>query len=115
MNNKKLKMTWEDSLKIYDTIVESCNGFERKGKKMIYTSSNGYMFTLLNKAGEIGIRLPKEEATKFMEQYDTGHYYSYGAKMKDYVLAPESLWNNKPIMVKYFEQSFAYVNSFPTK
>jgi len=60
-------MTWEDTLKIYDTIVEDCNGFERKGKKIIYTSSNGYIFTLFNKAAEIGIRLPKEETNKFME------------------------------------------------
>lgn len=108
-------MNWDDALKIYDNIVEACNGFERKGKKMIYTSSNGYMFTLLNKAGEIGIRLPKEEAAKFMETFNTGHYYSYGAKMKDYVLVPESLWENTPLMVEYFEQSFAFVNSLPSK
>lgn len=108
-------MTWDNALKVYDAIVEDCNGFERKGKNMIYTSSNGYMFTLLNKAAEIGVRLPKDEAAKFMETYDTGHYYSYGAKMKDYVLVPESLWTDKNLMVKYFEQSYAYVNSLPPK
>ncbi|MEO1032804.1 MAG: hypothetical protein AAFX55_15445 [Bacteroidota bacterium] len=108
-------MTWEAALNIYDAIVEACNGFERKGKTMIYTSSNGYMFTLLNKAAEIGIRLPKDKAVKFMETYHTGHYYSYGAKMKDYVLVPESLWSDKNLMVSYFEQSFAYVNTLPPK
>jgi TfoX/Sxy family transcriptional regulator of competence genes len=108
-------MTWDDALKVYDDITEACNGFERKGKNMIFTSSNGYMFTLLNKDAEIGIRLPKEEAAKFMEMHNTGHYYSYGAKMKDYVLVPESLWNNKKLLVNYFEQSFAYVNSLPSK
>lgn len=108
-------MTWDDALKVYDAIVDTCNGFERKGKTMIYTSSNGYMFTLLNKAGEIGIRLPKEEAAKFMEEYNTGYYYSYGAKMRDYVLVPESLWDKKGLMVSYFEQSFSYVNSLPPK
>lgn len=108
-------MNWDDALKIYDAITEACTGFERKGKKMIYTSSNGYMFTLLNKAAEIGIRLPKDEAAKFMEEYNTGFYYSHGAKMKDYVLVPESLWANKNLMVNSFEQSFAYVNSLPPK
>ncbi|WP_299103354.1 hypothetical protein [uncultured Winogradskyella sp.] len=63
-------MSWEDTLKVFDDITQACNGFERKGKKMIYTSSNGYMFTLLNKAGEIGIRLPKETANKFKAKYD---------------------------------------------
>ncbi|WP_299116005.1 hypothetical protein [uncultured Winogradskyella sp.] len=108
-------MTWDDALNVYDKITEACNGFERKGKKMIYTSSNGYMFTLLNKDAEIGIRLPKDVATKFMEQHNTGYYYSYGAKMKDYVLVPESLWKDTKLMVNYFEQSFAYVNSLPPK
>ncbi|WP_282043119.1 hypothetical protein [Winogradskyella flava] len=108
-------MNWDDALEIYDEIVESCNGFERKGKKMIYTSSNGYMFTLLNKNAEIGIRLPKDEAATFMEKHNTGHYYSYGAKMKDYVLVPESLWEDKKLMARYFEQSFAYVNTLKTK
>ena len=108
-------MNWESALKVYDDITEACNGFERKGKKMIYTSSNGYMFTLLNKAAEIGIRLSKDDTIKFMEKYDTGHYYSYGAKMKDYVLVPKSLWSDKKLMVKYFEQSFAYVNSLKPK
>lgn len=108
-------MNWDDALKIYDDITEACDGFERKGKKMIYTSSNGYMFTLLNKDAEIGIRLPKEEAAKFIEEHNTGHYYSYGAKMKDYVLVPETLWNDKKLMVNIFEQSFSYVNSLPPK
>ena len=108
-------MDWIKALEIYDSITEACNGFDRKGKKMIYTSSNGYMFTLLNKDAEIGIRLPKDEAAKFMEKHDAGFYYSYGAKMKDYVLVPESLWSNKNLMVSYFEHSFSYVNSLPPK
>jgi hypothetical protein len=108
-------MTWEETLKIYDGITEACNGFERKGKKMIYTSSNGYMFTLLNKAAEIGIRLPKAEAEKFMKKHNTGFYFSHGAKMKDYVLVPDSLWTDNKLMVNYFEQSFAYVNTLKPK
>jgi len=107
-------MNWDNALKIYYEIEESCNGFERKGKKMIYTPSNGYMFTLLNKNAEIDIRLPKEEAM-FMEKHNTGHYYSCDTKMKDHVLIPESIWEDKKLMVRYFEQSFEYVNSLPTK
>ena len=108
-------MNWEEGLAFYDELIEACNGFERKGKTMIYTSSNGYMFSLYNKACEIGIRLPKSVATKFMEDYNTGEYRSYGAKMKDYVLVPESLYDNKNLIVDYLEQSFAYVNTLPSK
>lgn len=108
-------MEWTNALEIYDAIVADCSGFERKGKKMIYTSSNGYMFTLLNKDAEIGVRLPKDDAIKFMDKHNSGFYYSYGAKMKDYVLVPEALWSDKKLMINYFEQSFAYVNSLPSK
>ena len=51
---------WEEKLKIYDELISKCSRFERKGKTVPYTSANGHMFSLLNKAGEIGIRFSKE-------------------------------------------------------
>ena len=44
---------WREKLKIYDELVAKCERFERKGKTMPYTSANGYMFSLYNKACEI--------------------------------------------------------------
>lgn len=108
-------MAWEDELKFYDSLIDTNPNFERKGKNMIYTSANGYMFTLLNKAGEIGFRLPKETAKQFMEEYDTGAYYSYGAKMRDYVLVPKSLYSNMELLSDYLQQSYEYVMSLPPK
>ncbi|WP_452603126.1 hypothetical protein [Pontimicrobium sp. MEBiC06410] len=106
---------WEDKLKLYDEIVAMCPDFERKGKKMIYTSSNGYMFTLLNKAGEIGIRLSKESQKTFKEKHEATIYKSYGAVMKDYVLVPEHLYNDKALLASYFQESFTYVNTLKPK
>ena len=51
---------WKEKLKIYDELVSKCSRFERKGKTMPYTSANGYMFSLLNKDGEIGIHGDQE-------------------------------------------------------
>jgi len=51
---------------------------------MPYTSANGYMFSLLNKAGEFGIRLPKERGTEFKEKYNSTIFKSHGAIIKDY-------------------------------
>ena len=61
---------WEEKLKIYDELVAKCPRFERKGKTMPYTSANGHMFSLLNKAGEIGIRFSKEVQRKYIEDLD---------------------------------------------
>ena len=58
---------WEEKLKNYDELVSKCPRFERKGKTMPYTSANGYMFSLFNKANEIGIRFSKEVQKKYME------------------------------------------------
>ncbi len=106
---------WEDELKFYDSLVTKNPNFERKGKKMIYTSANGYMFSLLNKAGEIGIRLPKPVAKQFMEDYNTGEYRSYGAKMKDYVLVPRTLYDQTEVIGEYLQMSYEYVMSLPPK
>ena len=57
----------EEQLKIYDELVARCSRFERKGKTMPYTSANGYMFSLFNKAGEIGIRFSKDVQKKYLK------------------------------------------------
>lgn len=76
------------NLDIYDALVAKCPRIERKGKTVTYTSSNGYMFSLLNKDGEIGIRLSKE---KLMQKHNTTLYKSHNAIMKGYILIPNSL------------------------
>lgn len=106
---------WEERLKLYDHIVSQCPKFERKGKKMIYTSANGYMFTLLNKDAEIGIRLSKESQNTFKENYNATEYRSYGAVMRDYVKVPDQLLNDTELLVRYFNESYNYVMSLPTK
>ncbi|WP_298897203.1 hypothetical protein [uncultured Psychroserpens sp.] len=106
---------WEEQLKFYDSIVEQCPDFERKGKKMIYTSANGYMFTLLNKDAEIGIRLSKASQKAFKEKYNATEYRSYGAVMRDYVKVPEALYTEIQLLVDYFNESYNYVMTLPPK
>lgn len=107
---------WEQQLKIYDEIAAAA-GIERKGKTMAYTSSNGYMFSLLNKAGEFGIRLSKEDTRTFLESYpDCGEFRSHGARMREYVLIPESLLtSNKKLVTSYLKKGHTYVNTLKPK
>ncbi|MEQ9403469.1 MAG: hypothetical protein RIM99_07790 [Cyclobacteriaceae bacterium] len=105
---------WEEKLVFYDEIVAKAN-FERKGKTMPYTSANGHMFSLFNKAGEIGIRLSKESGEKFMEKYNTGRFKSHGAFMKGYVLIPESLYDDIDLIVETLKEGHAYVLTLEPK
>jgi hypothetical protein len=106
---------YEERLKIYDKIVDKA-GLERKGKSMPYTSSNGYMFSQLNKAGEIGIRLSKEDGKTFLETYpDSGAFKSYGATMREYVLIPDSLLTDIQLVASYLQAGHHYVNTLKPK
>lgn len=109
------KDEYTEKLKFYDELIATNSNFKRKGKTMPYTSANGYMFTLFNKAGEIGIRLSKESQAKFIEEHDTTLYMSYGAVMKGYVLVPENLYPKPDLLAAYIQESFEYVMSLEPK
>ena len=102
-------------LEIYDGFIAKCNRFKRKGKTMPYTSANGYMFSLFNKAGEIGIRFSKEVQEKYITSLNTTIYKSYGATMRGYILIPETMWNNTELIVSLLNESFDYVMSLDPK
>jgi hypothetical protein len=106
---------WEDKLKIYDELVALCPRFERKGKTMPYTSANGYMFSLLNKAGDIGIRFSKEVQKKYLEEFDTTIFKSYNAVMQGYVLIPDKMLEDLDTVARYLNESYDYVMSLEPK
>ena len=105
---------WEEKLKFYDELV-AYSKFERKGKTMPYTSANGHMFSLFNKAGEIGIRLSKESGKKFLEKYQTAPFKSHGAFMRGYVLIPETLYDDLDLLSGYLKEGYEYVMSLEPK
>lgn len=106
---------YDEKLAIYDELVSKCDRFERKGKTMPYTSANGYMFSQLNKAGEIGIRFSKEVQEKYLKEFDTTVFKSYGAVLKGYVLIPEKMLVDLDALAKYLDESYDYVMSLEPK
>ena len=106
---------WEEKLKIYDELVARCQRFERKGKTMPYTSANGYMFSLFNKASEIGIRFSKEVQEKYIKELNTTIYKSYGAVMRGYILIPEHMLEDLDNVAKYLDESYDYVITLEPK
>ena len=106
---------WHEKLKIYDQLIDKCPRFERKGKTMPYTSANGYMFSLFNKDCEIGIRFSKEVQEKYIKEFNSSIYKSYGAVMKGYVLIPESMLEDLDYVSHYLNESYDYVMSLEPK
>jgi hypothetical protein len=106
---------WEKKLKTYDKLVAKCDRFERKGKTMPYTSANGYMFSLFNKAGEIGIRFSKDVQKKYIEEFNSTIYKSYNSIMLGYVLIPDKMLEDLDGLSKYLDESYDYVISLDPK
>ena len=106
---------WKEKLKLYDALVDLCPRFERKGKTVPYTSANGHMFSLLNKEGDFGIRFSKEVQEKYMEEFNSGHLISHGAKMRGYVRIPEEMFENMDTLAKYLNEGYDYVMSLDPK
>ncbi len=108
-------MSYDDVVQCYDQAAALCKDFNRKGKTMPYTSANGYMFSLVNKEGQLGIRLPKEDQKAFLASNDSGPFLSHGATMRDYVLIPESMLNKTEELAGYLKKAFDFVMSLPKK
>ena len=108
-------MTWEDKLALYDQLVAKCARFDRKGKTMPYTSANGHMFSLLNKDGQLGIRFSKEVQERYIQEFGTTIFKSYGAVMKGYVLIPDPMLENLDALADYLNESYDYVMTLEPK
>jgi TfoX/Sxy family transcriptional regulator of competence genes len=102
-------------LALYDKLIKTRPGIERKGVKLPYTSFNGHMFTFLSESGTLAIRLPKDEREAFLKKYDASLMESHGAIMKEYVAVPEHLLKNTEELRKYLDLSFEYVKSLKPK
>ncbi|GLQ22180.1 hypothetical protein GCM10007853_00540 [Algimonas ampicilliniresistens] len=108
-------MTYENRVAIYDSVVARCPEIDRKGKTMPYTSTNGHMFSLVNKDGEIGFRLGPDGMANFFAEHDSGPFLSHGATMRGYVLIPDAMLSDHDRLVIYLRQAKAYVESLPPK
>ncbi|MEM8510350.1 MAG: hypothetical protein AAF717_21130 [Bacteroidota bacterium] len=106
---------WQDKLKRYDALVNKCPKFERKGKAVPYTSANGYMFSILNKDGELGIRFSKEIQKKYLKQWNSTVFKSHGAIMRGYVLVPEDRFQDLDQLANFLNESYTYVMGLEPK
>ena len=78
-------------LALYERLVEATPGIERKGATMPYTSRNGHMFSFLDAAGRMALRLPPDARAEFMTQYGASAAEQHGRTMPEYVVVPDGL------------------------
>ncbi|MEL6324404.1 MAG: hypothetical protein AAFQ84_09280 [Pseudomonadota bacterium] len=97
---------------IYDRACAAA-GIERKGKNLVYTSANGHMFSQMNKAGELGVRLPKDRQQAMGEEHGAGPFKSYGATMRDYICFTDEMLMDEARVAALLKEGLAFVESLP--
>lgn len=103
---------FEAVLAIYDRACAATD-IPRKGKNLVYTSANGHMFSQMNKAGELGVRLPKPRQQDMGDEYGAGPFKSYGATMRDYICLTEGMLANEDLIAALLTEALAFVESMP--
>lgn len=102
-------------LEIYKKAIDQNEDFELKGKNMLYTSANGYMFSMINKDGELGFRFHKNDCKEFIAKYEADIFKSHGATMRDYVKIPVELYSDSKLLSELLKKSYDHVMSLPKK
>jgi len=108
-------MAKTDTVALYDKLVATIPGIERKGDTIPYTSVNGHMFSNLTKAGTLALRLPEDKRAAFLSKYKTTLSEEYGIVRKEYVVVPDALLAKTSELKPYFAASYAWVKAMKPK
>ena len=104
-----------DRLELYEELVASVEGVERKGAANPYTSQNGHMTSFIDKEGEVSIRLDATDRARFIEQYGSRISEQYGKQMKQFVVVPDSLLERQDEIRPWFVRSWEWVGTLDPK
>jgi hypothetical protein len=106
-------MSRDEIIARFERAIATSDRIERKGKANPYTSTNGHMFSQINKDDQLGIRLPKPRQKELSEQYGAGPFKSYGATMRDYVCLTGDMLADPGLVERLLEEGFDFVASMP--
>jgi hypothetical protein len=104
-----------DRLALYEQLVESTADVERKGATMPYTSRNGHMFSFLDPAGAMALRLPPDARDEFMARYGATLIEQHGRTMQEFVAIPASLLERTDELRPWLTRSHDWIGSLKPK
>ena len=100
---------------MYEALLATIPGLERKGDANPYTSLNGNMFTLLHQSSRLAIRLPEDKRQEFLKKHKTKLFEAYGTVMAEYVAVPDALLTDTRELKKYLLHSYEYARTLKPK
>lgn len=106
---------YSGALERYRKLVADATGEKVRGKANPYTSMNGNMFSFLDKAGTLCLRLSDEDRAAFFTTFEVGPVVQYGAVMKEYVSMPPQVVADPVALQGWFSRCLAYARTLPAK
>jgi hypothetical protein len=105
----------DNKVALYEKLIATNPKVERKGAANPYTSHKGRMFSMLGKGGTMILRLPDGEREAFLKKYKTKPAMQYGTIMPEFVDIPDALFAKTSELKKYFDLSYAWLDSLNAK
>ncbi len=106
----------DDKVALYEKLVATNPKVERKGAANPYTSHKGRMFSMLGKGGVMILRLPDGDREAFLKKYKTHDSpVQFGTTMPEFVEVPGALLAKTSELKKYFDLSYAWLDSLSAK
>jgi hypothetical protein len=100
-----------EKLELYEALVSSVEGVDRKGAANPYTSRNGHMTSFLDQTGEVSIRLGDADREEFMERYGSRISVQHGSQMKEFAVVPADLLTRRDELREWFVRSWDWVGT----
>lgn len=101
--------------RLYDALVAANANVEVKGASTPYTSRNGHMFSFLDTAGTLAIRLPAPLRGDFLAKYDSQIVEQHGRVMAEYVSVPTGLLSDTAELQAWFDESYEWIGTLTPK
>ncbi len=113
-------MNWEkpsgELVELFEKIVPDLPGLEKRkmfGHPAAFINNNMLMGV---KGQKLTLRLSEEDQNEFLNLDDTGIFEcSPGKFWKEYVVIPEWMYKNTPLMENWIDRSFKFVSNLPPK
>ena len=105
----------DERIAAYERVIASVPGATRKGAKIPYTSINGNMYSMLDEAGVLALRLSPSDRTAFMERFGATLQVAYGHVRPDYVSVPDAILLDTVTLGPWFARSYAYAATLKPK
>ena len=104
-----------ERLELYERVVATLDAVERKGATMPYTSRNGHMFSYLDPAGSMRLRLSADDRDAFLSTYQTTLAEQHGRVMQEFVVVPDDLLERTDELADWLGRSHEWVGSLKPK